>query len=81
MSVYIEDYKGWGSSSQKWPMMLRKNNGVVKLVLSFLQIKQRCLMANYWKKIDRIHTCATFCKVYYLLIGYKRKAKKICDQV
>ena len=36
MSPYIKDYKGWGSSGQKWPMMLKRNNRVVKFVLSFL---------------------------------------------
>ena len=43
--------KRLGSSGQKWPMMLRKNNRVVRLVLLFLQIMQKCLMANYWKKM------------------------------
>ena len=45
-----------GSSSQKWPMMLKKNNRVVRLVLLSLWIKQMYLMANCWKKIDMIHT-------------------------
>ena len=34
----------------------KEEQGVVKLVPSFTQTKQRFVMANCWKKIGRIHT-------------------------
>ena len=36
-----------GSSGWRWLAMLRKNNGAVKPVPLFPQIKQKCLIVSY----------------------------------